>query len=144
MVLKKTGGLVVELLRASNLSSLATNTTGQLDVLWHDGHTLGVDGAQVGVLEQTDQVGLAGLLQGSNGRRLESQVGLKVLSDLTNETLKRQLADQQLGALLVSSDLTESHSTWTISVRLLDTSGGWGALAGSLGSQLLAWGFATS
>ena len=46
-----------------NLSSLSTDTAGQLDVLGHDGDTLGVDGAQVGVLEQTDQVGLAGLLK---------------------------------------------------------------------------------
>ena len=46
-----------------NLSSLSTDTSGQLDVLGHDGHTLGVDGAQVGVLEQTDQVGLTSLLK---------------------------------------------------------------------------------
>ena len=46
-----------------SLGSLATDPPGQLDVLGHDGHTLGVDGAQVGVLEQTDQVGLASLLK---------------------------------------------------------------------------------
>ena len=34
------------------LSTLATDATGQLDVLRHDGDALGVDGAQVGVLEQ--------------------------------------------------------------------------------------------
>ena len=44
------------------LSTLSTDTAGQLDVLGHDGHTLGVDGAQVGVLKQTNKVGLAGLL----------------------------------------------------------------------------------
>jgi hypothetical protein len=38
------------------LSALATDAACQLDVLWHDGHALGVDGAQVGVLEQTHQV----------------------------------------------------------------------------------------
>ena len=43
------------------VSSLATDSPGQLDVLGHDGDTLGVDGAQVGVLEQTDEVSLAGL-----------------------------------------------------------------------------------
>ena len=48
---------------SEDLSTLATDTAGQLDVLGHDGHTLGVDGAQVGVLEQTDQVGLASLLK---------------------------------------------------------------------------------
>ena len=46
------------------LGPLATDPPGQLDVLGHDGDPLGVDGAQVGVLEQADQVGLAGLLRG--------------------------------------------------------------------------------
>ena len=45
------------------LSTLATDPSGQLDVLWHDGDTLGVDGAQVGVLKQADQVSLRCLLQ---------------------------------------------------------------------------------
>lgn len=35
------------------LCPLAPDPTGKLDVLWHDGHTLGVDGAQVGVFKQT-------------------------------------------------------------------------------------------
>jgi len=42
---------------------LATDTSGQLDILRHDGDTLGMDGAQVGVLKQTDEVSLASLLQ---------------------------------------------------------------------------------
>uniref|UniRef100_A0A8I6AWT3 Histone H2A n=1 Tax=Rattus norvegicus TaxID=10116 RepID=A0A8I6AWT3_RAT len=36
-------------------SALPADATGQLDVLGHDGDALGVDGAQVGVLEQTHQ-----------------------------------------------------------------------------------------
>ena len=48
---------------AEDLGSLSPDSPGELDVLWHDGHTLGVDGAQVGVLEQPDQVGLTGLLK---------------------------------------------------------------------------------
>ena len=47
---------------AEDLGPLSPDPPGQLDVLWHDGHTLGVDGAEVGVLEQSDQVGLTGLL----------------------------------------------------------------------------------
>jgi hypothetical protein len=46
-----------------SLGSLSSDPSCQLDILWHDGHTLGVDGAQVGVLEQANQVGLASLLQ---------------------------------------------------------------------------------
>ena len=37
-----------------DLSSLASDTSSQLDVLRHDGHSLGVDGTQVGVFEQTN------------------------------------------------------------------------------------------
>ena len=47
---------------AEDLGPLSSDPPGQLDILWHDGHTLGVDGAQVGVLEETNQVSLAGLL----------------------------------------------------------------------------------
>ena len=50
-----------------HLGTFATDTAGQLDVLWHDGDTFGVDCAQVGVLEETDQVGFTSFLQGQHG-----------------------------------------------------------------------------
>jgi hypothetical protein len=33
---------------------------------WHDGDSLGVDGAQVGIFEQSSQISFAGFLQGHN------------------------------------------------------------------------------
>jgi hypothetical protein len=36
------------------LSALSTDATSQLDVLGHDGHTLGVDGTEIRVFEQAD------------------------------------------------------------------------------------------
>ena len=45
------------------LGPLAADPPGQLDVLGHDGDPLGVDGAQVGVLKEADQVGLGSLLK---------------------------------------------------------------------------------
>ncbi|TRY67801.1 hypothetical protein TCAL_15884 [Tigriopus californicus] len=96
------------------LGALPTDTAGQLDVLGHDGDTLGVDGAQVGVLKETHQVSLRGLLQCHNSARLETQVGLEVLSNLTDQTLERQLTDEQLGGLLVTTDLTKSHRSGTV------------------------------
>ena len=122
----------------SCLSPLATDTAGKLDVLGHDRDTLGVDGAQVGVLEEADQVSLAGLLQSHDGGALEAQIGLEVLSDLTHETLEGQLTDEKLGALLVTADLTESHCSGPVAMRLLHSAGGRGALASGLGGQLLA------
>ena len=76
-----------------------------------DGDTLGVDGAQVGVLEEGDEVSLNGLLERTDGGALEAEVGLEVLGDLTDKTLERQLADEELGRLLVATDLTESDGT---------------------------------
>ena len=49
-----------------------------------DGDTLSMDGAQVGILKEGDEVRLDGLLQGTDGGRLEAEVGLEVLGDLTD------------------------------------------------------------
>ena len=45
------------------LGTLSSDPPGQLDVLGHDGDPLGVDGTEVGVLEQSHEVGLAGSLR---------------------------------------------------------------------------------
>ena len=127
----------------NSLGTLAADASGQLDVLGHDGDALGVDGAQVGVLEETNQVGLRGLLQGHDGAGLETQVGLEVLGDLTDKTLEGQLADEELSRLLVATDLTKSHGTGAVTMGLLDASGGGGGLASSLGGELLAGSFSS-
>ena len=48
-------------------------------------------------------------LEGSDGSRLEPEISLEVLGDLPDEALEGQLADQELGGLLVPPDLTEGH-----------------------------------
>lgn len=60
------------------------------------------------------------------------------------QALEGELADQKLSGLLVATNLTESDGTRLITVRLLDTTSGWGALAGGLGGKLLARSLATS
>lgn len=70
-----------------------------------------MDGTQVGVLKEGDQVSLNGLLKSTDGGGLEAEVGLEVLGDLTNQTLERELADQKLSGLLVATDLAESDGT---------------------------------
>ena len=62
----------------------------------------------------------------------------------TYQALEGQLADQELRRLLVATDLTESDGTGLVAVRLLDTAGARGGLAGSLGGELLAGSLATS
>jgi len=46
--------------------ALTTEAAGQREILRLDGNTLGVDGGQVGVLEERDEVGLGSLLQGED------------------------------------------------------------------------------
>ena len=70
-----------------------------------------MDGAQVGVLEEGDEVSLDRLLESANGGALEAEVRLEVLGDFTDQTLEGQLADEELGRLLVATDLTESDGT---------------------------------
>ena len=124
--------------RANSLRALATDAARQLDVLGLDGHTLGVDGREVGVLEEANQVGLGGLLEGQDGRALEAEVRLELLGNLANQALEGELADQQLRGLLVAADLAESDSARSVAVRLLDASSRGGGLAGRLGGELLA------
>ena len=52
---------------------------GELHVLGHDRHPLGVDGAEHGVLEQGGEVGLGRLLKSQDGNSLEPAAGFKVL-----------------------------------------------------------------
>ena len=88
---------------AQRLRALAADAARELDVLGHDGDTLGVDGAQVGVFEEPDEVRFGGFLEREDGAGLEPEVGLEVLGDLADEALERELADEELGGLLVLS-----------------------------------------
>merc|ERR1712029_786504 len=111
----------------------------KLDILWHNGDTLSVDSAQVGVLKQSNEISFASLLESANGSRLEPKISLEVLSNFSHKTLEWQLPDEKLSGLLVPSDLTKSNSSWPVSVGLLDSSSGWSRLPGSLGGKLLPW-----
>lgn len=125
------------------LSALPSDSPGELDVFGHDGDPLGVDGAEVGVLEEPDEVSLAGLLESHDGGTLETEVGLEVLGDFPDEPLEGELPDEELGTLLVTPDLSESDGSRPVPVRLLDSSGCRGALPRRLGSQLLPWRLST-
>lgn len=120
--------------------SLASDSSGELDILGHDGNSLGVDGAEVGVFEETNEVGLGGFLEGKDGGGLESEVALVLGGDFSDESLEGELSDEELGGLLESSDFSESNGTGSESVCLLDTTGGGdgGSLLGLLGGDVLS------
>jgi len=124
--------------------SLAADSAGELEVLGHDGHSLGVDGAKVGVLEESDEVSLGGLLEGEDSGGLEAEVVLELRSDLTDESLEGELSDEELGALLESADFAEGNCAGSEAVGLLNTAGGGGCgLLGLLLSDVLSGGLAT-
>ncbi|KAF4361928.1 hypothetical protein G4B88_024504 [Cannabis sativa] len=93
------------------LCTLTADTTSQLNVLRHDRHSLGMDGTQIGVLEQTHQISFCSLLYGKNSVALKPQITkkaayLEVLSNFPNKALEWQFPDQELSALLVLPNFT--------------------------------------
>ena len=116
--------------------ALSTDSASELHVLGHDGDALGVDGAEVGVLEKTNHVGLGGFLEGKDGRGLETELTAVVGGDLTDKSLEGELADEELSGFLESSDLTEGDGAGSESVGSLDSASG--SLGGGLGSDVLS------
>ncbi len=54
------------------LCTLSADSSGQLDVFRHNCHALGVNRAEVGILEETDEVCFAGLLQNTKNTSQEA------------------------------------------------------------------------
>ena len=125
------------------LCSFSADSAGQLNVLGHDRDTLGVDGAQVGVFKKTNEVSFASFLKSHHSRALETQISLEVLSDFSHKTLEGQLADQQLGGFLVTTNLTKSYCTRPVTMRFLDSTGSRSALTSCLCGELFTWSFST-
>jgi hypothetical protein len=77
------------------LDLLTPYAPGKVYVLGHDSDPFRVDGRKVGVLKETDKIGLSGLLESNDGRALEAKISAEVLSDFTNKSLERQLANEE-------------------------------------------------
>ena len=56
--------------------------------------------------------------------RLRKGAHLEILRDLADETLEGELADEQLGRLLVAADLAERDGAGAEAMGLLHTTGG--------------------
>ena len=122
------------------LSTLASDASSELDVFRHDGDSLGMDGAEIGVFEEANEVSLGGFLEGQDSRALEAEIGLEVLRDLSHEALEGKLTDQELRALLILPDLSQGHSAWAEAMGLLHAACSRGGFTSSLCGQLLAGG----
>jgi hypothetical protein len=93
----------------SALRAFTANATSEVDVFGHNCDALGVDSAQVCVLEQANQVSLSGLLKRHNCSALEAEIGLEILGDFTNKTLEGKLEGG-----LAESKLKEHRETLTL------------------------------
>ena len=126
----------------NNLRTFTSDSSRQLDILRHDGDSLGVDRAQVSVFEQANQVRFGRFLQGQDRGGLESQVSLEILGDFSDQSLERQLSDEQFRGLLVLADFSQRDGTRAVSVRLLDATSRRRGFARGLGRELLSRGLA--
>ncbi|KAH9971727.1 histone H3, partial [Lactifluus volemus] len=99
-------------------------TARKSKIFWLDGNTFRVDGSKIGILKEGNEVGFCSLLQGHNSRRLETQVGLKVLRNFAHKTLEGELPDEKLGRFLVTTNLAECDRSGTEAMRLLHTTRG--------------------
>ena len=116
---------------------LASDSSGKLDISDHDGDSSGVDGAEVGVFEQADQVSFDGFLESEESGALESELAVGLVGDVLDDSLERKLSDEEVGASLVLSDLSDGDGSRSESVGLLD-SADWG-LSGALGAGVFSW-----
>ena len=83
------------------------------------------------------------LLQSHHSCWLKTKILPEFLGNLTHKTTKGSLLEEQVGWLLVPTDLTKGNGSWTITMGLLDTSGGRDSLTSGLGGEILTGGFAS-
>ena len=76
--------------------SVSSDSLGELKVFGHDGNSLGMDSAEIGVFEQRDQVCFSGFLEGEHGLGLESNLLLELQGDFFDHSLEGQFSNQEL------------------------------------------------
>ena len=116
------------------LSTFATETAGELEVTSHEGDALGVEGAEVGVGEETGDVSFSGFLESGDGGGSPAETVLVAGGELTDEALEGSLAHQKIGGLLVLLDLAEGDGAGSPAELL--GAGGLGGLSLSLAGLL--------
>ena len=93
-----------------------------------------MDSTKICVLEKPNEVGLRCLLKSEDGGALVSEFLVEVAGDLPDEPLERKLPEEEVGRLLISSDLSEGDGARPESVGLLDASSGGGSFPVGLGA----------
>jgi hypothetical protein len=79
-----------------------------------------MDSTEVSIFQEIE-VTFSSLLEGENSGALESDVLLELRTDLADESLEGELSDEEVVALLETSNLTESNSARSKSAGLIDS-----------------------
>ena len=124
--------------------SFTSDSSSELDVFGHDGNSSSMDGTEIGIFEETDEVSFGGFLESEDGGTLESEFVFEFSGDFSNESLEGEFSDQEIGALLIFSDFSEGDGSGSESVGFLDTSGSGGRFSGGLVGELFSGSLETS
>ena len=132
-------------IRATKLiGALPSDSASQLNILWHDGHSFRVNGRQIGVFKEWDDVSFRRLLQSEDCSALETEVILELSRYLTDQSLEREFPDQEVRWFLVSSNFSECNGSGAETVRFLDATSGWSWFPCRFRRQLLSRGLSSS
>ena len=113
---------------------ISSDSSGELHVFLHDGGSLGVDGAEVGVLEDTDEISLRCFLKGYESLSLESEVLIDRSANVSHKSVEWSSWEKHVGGFLISLDLSKSDGTCSVShlfsftLGFLDSTLGWSSL----------------
>ena len=109
---------------------LSSDSSGQVQVLLHNGRSVGVNRAKVSVLEESHEVSLSSLLDGKQGLRLESELAVNALTDVSHQSLEGGLEEEHSSLFLVALDLSKGYGSGSPSDGSLffDSSLSWGTL----------------
>ena len=107
--------------------AVSADSSGEVHILLEDSGALGVDGTEVGVLEDSDDVSFRSFLEGKESLRLESELVVKIRADASDKSLERGAWKEVADRFLIFLNLSEGDGTWLISscLLLLDSSSGW-------------------
>lgn len=92
---------------SSVVFQISSDATSELDVLPHESYSVGVDGAEVAVFEETSEIALRGLLKSLKTLRGEADVGIGCAGNLSDKSLEGQSWYDSLNLQLESLDFSE-------------------------------------
>ena len=121
------------------VEALTSDSASQIEVFLHDCNSWSMNGAQVGIFEETSQIALSGFLKCKEGLRLESELSIDTVTDCSDESLEWSFSEHEGNGLLVSLYFSEGNSSGSESSGFLDSSLSSGSLLLHLFSLASFW-----